>query len=146
LATQDTIKFGDVSLLFGDGDGTEAFEAVCGFTSVNWQTGTTENSEDLPDCDDPDAPSYTAPTITAVSDTVQVQGFVDVDNSELVFDWIQSGESKNIRIAYNKTGKKGYYAGPAVATNREEAYERRQSGKLSATIKFQAKPVWTAVP
>ncbi len=144
MATQDTIKYGDVSLLIGNGAGTELFAAVCGFTSMNWQTATTETTEDLPDCDDPDAPTYTASRVTGFSDTVQAQGYVDEDNSDLFYDWVRLGVPKNVRIAYNKGAKVGYYAAPATCTNREENYERRLSGKLNVTIKFVSAPVWHA--
>lgn len=147
MAIQDTIKHADVSLLIGDGvTPTEGFDAVCGFTTYNWTTNTNETSEDLLDCDDPAAPGYITPDVAAVGDTFQAQGYVDVDNSDLFYAWIQSGLPKNVRIKYDKAGKMGRYAGPAIITNREEAYERRQSGRINVTLKFRSPPVWTADP
>lgn len=150
MATQNTLKFGDVTLLVADGADPDLFLGMCGITSINWQSATNENSEDLPNCGAPDSQSYGSTTITAISDTVQAQGFVDVSNTDAVYNWIQSGASRNVRILYSQgateAGKpNGFYEGLAVATSRENAFERRQSGKMNFTIKFQRPPVWRAM-
>lgn len=144
MATQNTTKFADIALLFGDGaTPTEGFDAICGITDIDWTTGTSEESEDLPDCDDPDAPSYESPTVTAVSDTVQIQGFVDADHEDVFDEWVRTGVQKNIRIVDTKEGKRS--TGPAIVTNRNRQWTRRKSGRFNITLKFTSPPVKTAI-
>lgn len=144
MATQDTTKFGDIALLFGDGaTPTEAFEGICGITSYNWTTSTNETTEDLPDCEDDDKPGYISPTVTAVGDTMQIQGYVDKEQSAVFGEWIRKGLTKNIRIVDTKEGIRT--TGPAVVTNRERSWERRQSGRFNITIRFTAEPTETPI-
>lgn len=139
MATQDTTKFGDISLLFGDSaTPTEAFTGICGITSLNWTTSTNETTEDLPDCSDDNALGYISPTITAVGDTVQIQGFVDSDHEDVFDAWVRSGTPQNIRIVDTKEGQRT--TGPAVVSNRERSWERRQSGRFNITLRFTAAP------
>lgn len=145
MATQDTTKFQDISLLFGGGETpTELFTAMCGITSYNWTTATNETSEDLPDCEDDNKPGYISPTVTAVGDTLQIQGYVDADQKAKIDPWIRGGLVKNIRIVDLKEGVRT--TGPAIVTNREKSWERRQSGRFNITIKFTAEPVETPIP
>lgn len=144
MTVQNTTKFGDIALLFGDGvTPTEGFKAICGITTLNWTTSTNETSEDLPDCDDDDALGYISPTITAVGDTVQIQGYVDSDHEDVFDAWVRSGTPRNIRIVDTKEGQRS--TGPAVVSNREKSWERRQSGRFNLTIKFTSPPVKTAI-
>lgn len=149
MAQIDPIRFGDVVVMLGDGaTPTEAFEAPCGATSYTWTTSTNTNDEDLPDCDNSDAVGYQSPNVVSVGDQLQVQGFVDAAAHETWLDAIHAGEPINVRVVYNKGanatgGRKGYYEGPAIITNREEGYERRASGRINVSIVFKAKPVWT---
>ena len=149
MAQIDTIKFGDVIVMLGDGaTPTELFEAPCGVTSINWTTSTNTNDEDLPDCENNDAVGYQSPTVVSIGDQVQLQGFVDGDSHKAWIEFIQSGEPKNVRIVYDKGtnaggGRKGHYQFPAIVTNREEAFERRQSGRINVTLVAKSMPVWT---
>lgn len=149
MAQIDPIRFGDIVAMLGDGDTPEVFTAPCGVTSINWTTSTNTNDEDLPDCENNDAVGYQSPTVVSIGDQVQLQGFVDADSHDAWLAKIRSGEAGNVRLVYDKGtnaagGKKGYYEGPAIATNREESYERRQSGRINVTLVFTAAPVWTA--
>lgn len=144
MATQDTTKFEHISLLFGDGvTPTEGFTAMCGITSLNWTTSTNETSEDLPDCEDDTKPGYISPTVTAIGDTVQIQGYVDKNQKTKMNAWVRGGLTKNIRIVDTKEGTRT--TGPAIVTNREKSWERRQSGRFNITIKFTASPVETPI-
>lgn len=144
MATQDTTKFGDIALLFGDGAApTEAFEGICGITSLNWNITTNETTEDLPDCENDDEPGFISPTITAVGQQVQIQGYVDKDQAEVFWNWVTTGVRRNIRIVDTKEGFR--YTGPAVVSNDEKSWERRQSGRFNKTIRFTAKPERTAI-
>lgn len=144
MATQDTTKFEDIALLFGDGaTPTEAFEGICGITSLNWQTTTNETTEDLPDCENDDEPGFISPTITAIGQQVQIQGYVDKDQSAVFWDWVSTGAKRNIRIVDTKEGFR--YTGPAVITSDERSWERRQSGRFNKTIRFTSKPERTPI-
>lgn len=144
MATQDTTKFGDISLLFGNGaTPTEVFAGICGITSYNWTTSTNETTEDLPDCEDDDKPGYISPTVTAVGDTMQIQGYVDADQGPIFDAWLRGGLTKNVRIVDLKAGTRT--TGPAVVTNYERSWERRQSGRFNITIRYTAAPVTTDI-
>lgn len=147
MAQIDPIRFGDVTLLLGDGvTPTEGFDAPCGLTQVTWTTQTETQTEDLPNCDGTDTPGYQAPVVVSTGDTIQGQGFVDVEGHDTWLAYIRSGQPKNIRVAYDKGTKVGWYQGPAIATNREEGYERRQAGRINVSLQFTEAPVWTPAP
>lgn len=148
MATIDPIRFGDVAVMLGDGADPEVFEAPCGITNISRTTTAQTQDDDLPDCDNPDAPGYNSPTVISTGDQITVNGFVDGDSHTVWEDWIRSGGTKNVRMVYTKGenatgGRRGYYQGPAVITNREEAYERRRPGRINCTIAYQAPPAWT---
>lgn len=147
MAQIDPIRFGDVVAMIGDGAPSEVFTAPCGVTSINWTTSTNTNDEDLPDCEDSDKVGYQSPTVVSVGDQVQLQGYVDGDSHETWEAYARSGEPRNVRLVYDKKtnaagGRKGHYQGRAICTNREESYERRQSGRVNVSLVFVEPPVW----
>lgn len=151
MATIDPIRFSDLTLMLGDGAEPEVFTAPCGLTDYTWTTSIQTNDEDLPDCENPDAPGYQSPNVVSTGDQLTSTGFVDAESHELWLEFARSGEPRNVRLVYAKGtnaagGRNGYYQGPVVITNREEAYARRASGRINLTLVFKAPPVWTPLP
>jgi len=144
MATQSTLKFGDIALQIETAPGSGLYETVCGFTSIDHQFNVSTQTEDLPDCDDPDAVGFESPAKVSVGESVSFQGFVDPTNSDLMRDWVYEEDDINIRLVYNKAPKVGYLQGPSVFTGGNESWERRQSGRLAGAFAFSAKPTWTA--
>lgn len=146
MATQQTLKFGDIAFQLETAPGSGIFETVCGFTSVDHQFNVSTQTEDLPDCDDPDAVAFEAPQKTSVGESISFQGFVDDANSDLLRTWVYATEPQQIRLVFNGNTKKGYLDGPAEFTGGGESWERRQSGRLTGGFAFVEKPTWTATP
>jgi Phage tail tube protein len=146
MATMDPIRFGDIALQLGNGaDPGETFETLCGFTSLTHSYNVNTTNEDLPDCaGDGDEVGFEGATKISVGEQIAFQGFVDPEASDAVRELAYADDPVNIRLAYNKGTKVGYLQGPAILTAGEESWERRQSGRMSGTLKFTAKPVWTA--
>jgi hypothetical protein len=148
MATMDPIRFGDIALQLGDGaTPTEAFETLCGFTSISHTYNIDTNNEDLPDCaEGPDAAGFQSPVKVSVGEQIAFQGYVDEEASDRVRELAYAVDPINVRLVYNKPGKKGYLQGPALLTAGEESWERRASGRMSGTLTFTSKPTWTATP
>lgn len=148
MATIVPVRFGDVSLQFGDGETpTEGFAEVCGITQYAHNININTNTEDLPDCDDPDAVSFESPFKISVGESIDFQGVVSPDNYEFYRDLAYAEDPVNIRWVINKGALEGYFQGPAILTATNVAsFERRAAGTNSGTLTFTSKPVWVPAP
>lgn len=144
MAVLDPIRFGDVVLQLETTPGSGVFETLCGITEISRNFSINTQTEEDIDCEDPDAVTFESATKISVGEEVQFSGQVDVDASERIDDMAYAEADWNARLVYNKGSKVGYYAGPAILTGAGEAYSRRQRGTMSGTLKWTARPVWTA--
>jgi hypothetical protein len=147
MAQAKTLKFAQQALLLGDGaTPTENFEAPCGFTSLNLTVNIETNTSNVPDCDDPDLPSW------LISDEVSKQmvlggnGVLDTDAMQTWRDWLLDGGEKNVRWFTDGTGANGggYFQAPGILSTYEETGERGQRWNINAAITLNGKPAFTA--
>ena len=133
MATIIPIKFGDEAIQFGDGATPEVFTEPCGITGRSRNFSINTQSDDLPDCDDPDAVTFDSPYKISVGESIDIQ-------------FVVSPRKANIRYVINKGTRVGYYAGPAILSALAFSSERRGNVTGTGTISWTAKPVWTATP
>lgn len=154
MAQGTSIKFGQQALLIGNGATPEVFVAPCGITSLTKVTNFNTTTTEVPDCDDPDLPSWL--TIDPVSKQMVLSGSGvltveylrywdawdndrDPDTNALLPDLF-----KTVRWYRNLTGANGggYYAGPALLTRFEEAGANKGRYQVTFSITFDGKPIW----
>ena len=146
MATLVPIKFGDEAILFGDGAVPEVFSEPCGITGRSRNFSINTQSDDLPDCDDPDIVGFDSPYKISVGESIDIQFVASALLEPLLTDLAYDDGETNIRYAINKGTRTGYYAGPAILSALSFSSERRGNVAGTATLSWTAKPVWTAAP
>ncbi len=147
MAQAKTLKFGQKSLLLGDGAlPTEAFEAPCGFESLNLVVNIETNTTNIPDCDDPDLPAWLASDEVSKQMVLGGEGVLDTDAYQLWRTWLMDGGEKNVRWLTDGTGANGggYWEAPGILTTYEENGERGSRWQLSVGVTLNGKPTFTA--
>lgn len=143
MATMTSVKFGDLMLQLGDGDDPEVFDDICGMTAYSHDYNITTETEDLPDCENPNAVGFEAPVKVSVGEAIGFQAIVSPTGSDKFRELVYETEPTNIRWVWNKAPKVGYYEGPAILTAHQGgSWERRKSGTANGTLTFTEKPVW----
>lgn len=143
MATMVSVKFGDVMLQVGNGADPEVFDDICGITAYSHDFNITTETEDLPDCDDPNAVGFESPVKVSVGEAIGVQGIVSPTNHTKFRDLAYESDDTNIRLVFTKAPLAGYLAGPALLTALQGGnWERRKSGTFNGTLTFTAKPTW----
>lgn len=147
MALAKTLRFGQQAILIGDGaTPTENFDAPCGFTSLNLTVNIETNSSNVPDCDDPDLPSWLVSDEVSKQMVVGGSGVVDTDAMQVWRDWLLDGGEKNIRWSTDGTGANGggYFQAPGILSTYEETGERGQRWNTNIAITLNGKPAFTA--
>lgn len=103
MAQATTHRFSDFLILLGDGATPEVFADPCGLTSRGFERTANMNDTNIPDCDDPDAPTWLGRDVISYQASLSGAGVVAVESKETWEDWWSSGASKNIRIELGST-------------------------------------------
>lgn len=146
MAQAKTLRFGQQSILIGDGADPEVFAAPCGFTSltltVNIETATTN----VPDCTDPELPAWLISDEVSKQMVVGGQGVLDTDAMQVWREWLLEGGERNVRWSTDGTGANGggYFEAPGILTTFEETGERGQRWNQNIAITLNGKPEFTA--
>lgn len=151
MAKPVTLKFQEAVLMMGDGATVEDFDAVCGIENVTVTYNIETESEDIPDCDNPDD------MITWLEDNVLTKqlvisgdAFLTPAIDEYFTDWVldDTDESRNARVVFNwnVTGKKYYLGVPTKLVSYENSGERRQRWRAAFTLNGQGKPSKVTLP
>lgn len=117
---------------------------MCGFTDKGINTTAATSSAVVPDCDDPEAPSWELSGVTSLSSEVSLSGIAANEDDQFWNEWIDSGLPKNVR--YRKEGV-GYRAGAMNLTALGETAALGTDGNLckrSVTAKNASAFPWTA--
>lgn len=147
MATIIPIKFGDESFQFGDGGSpTELFSEPCGITGRSRNFSINTQSDDLPDCDDPNAVAFDAPYKISIGESVDLQFVVNAAMEPLMRDLAYNETDTNARYVINKGTREGYYEGPGILTALQFGSERRGNVTGTATWTWTAKPTWVPAP
>lgn len=144
MATLVPIRFGDEAIQFGDGATPEVFTEPCGITGRSRNFNINTQTEDLPDCDDPDIVSFESPFKISVGESIDIQFIASATLEPLLVDLAYDDEQTNIRYVINKGSRVGYYEGPAILTALSFTSERRGMVTGTGTITWTEKPEWKA--
>jgi predicted secreted protein len=99
MAQPHTYTFGEFLIEVGDGADPEVFSAPCGLTSKSFNLQAATSDTNVPDCDDPDAPSWLERDVTSLSRDITGSGVLAEESLELWDDWATSGNPKNVQIS-----------------------------------------------
>lgn len=146
MAQATTILFGDQAILIGNGATPEVFTAPCGLTELTRTINTETSTTNVPDCIDPDLPSWLE--IDAVSKQMVLSGN-GVLAVEYLEQWRLFSESDDYRTVrwyrdLSAANGGGYYEGPALLTTYEESGARGRKWNVSIGLTFDGKPIWHA--
>lgn len=144
MAQGTPVYFSDQVILLGDGAEPEVFTAPCGITSVTKTTNKETGTVNMPDCDDPDLPGWLRIYLISNQMVLSGSGTVALESLDRWSDWDIAGDMKNVRfyrdIAAGVGG--GYFVGPALLTQWEEAAEARAPYTFTFGITFDGQPTW----
>ncbi|CAL8981545.1 hypothetical protein RHODGE_RHODGE_02830 [Rhodoplanes serenus] len=144
MAKPTTQRWTKLSIWPGDGASPEDFTSkVCGLTSKGISFSASTSDSNVPDCDNPDAPSWTERVAQALSSTVSGSGVMAEETFAFWRDWFLSGAPKNVRIVLGLTAP-GYFAGSYLLTS-FELTGNQGDGKVQVSLQLQSDgPVsWT---
>lgn len=133
MAKPTTQRPGAFSIWVGDGAPTEDFTSkTCGFTSkgIAFANGTADVT--VPDCDDPDAPSWTERSVTAKSATLNGAGVMAEETFTFWNTWFADGLPKHVRIVLDITTA-GYWAGSFILSA-FEVTGNQGDGKVQVSV------------
>lgn len=147
MALAKTLKFAQQMLLLGDGTTpTELFEAPCGFEQLNMTVNIETNTTNVPDCEDPDLPSWLSSDEVSKQMVLGGSGVLDTDAMQIWREWLMDGGEKNVRWFTDGTSANGggYWQAPAILTTYEESGQRGQRWQLNVGLTLNGKPTFTA--
>lgn len=118
MARPSTIKGSRFLLELGDGGSPEDFDAPCALTTKGINFSATTNDTNVPDCDDPDAATWTERVISSLSAGVTGSGTLALESLSTWRAWFISALEKNIRVRIvdDNDVQPGYFAMSAVLT------------------------------
>ncbi|MGY3527697.1 phage tail tube protein [Bradyrhizobium sp. USDA 4452] len=136
MAQAQTTTFGKFLIELGDGaTPTELFKAPCGMNSRGFKRTAATNTTNVPDCDDPDAPSWLETDVVSLAWSLSGSGVAASEDFATWETWFHSGVSKNIRITRDKglaTEKK--WTGAAKLTDLEYTGQRGNRNTFTVAI------------
>ena len=74
MAKPTTVRFGQFFVRVSDGNSPVAFVAPCGFTSKSFSRSKSLGEVNVPDCDNPDAPSWVERDVISMTAAISGQG------------------------------------------------------------------------
>ena len=104
MAVPTTFKFGAGVAYIGDGSVTETFSKLCGFTGADLGISKKTNESSVPDCDDPDAPTWDETDVTSMSWTMKFEGYATKDSLSLIEAAAVSGLTRGVRLYLKGAG------------------------------------------
>jgi hypothetical protein len=119
MAKPTTASWTKLLIMLGDGaTPTEGFAAPCALTTKGISFTADTSDQNVPDCDDPDLPSWVERVVRGLSAEVSGGGRLALENFDIWQEWWASGETKNVRVKLDVplANNGGHYAGRFVLT------------------------------
>jgi hypothetical protein len=98
MAQATTYPFSKFLVKIGDGGSPEVFTDPCGLTSKGLTRTANLNDTNVPDCADPDAPSWLGRDVVSYQGAIAGSGVVAQESYDTWEDWWNAGETRNVQI------------------------------------------------
>lgn len=98
MAKPVTFKFGEMLVAIGDGGSPEIFTSPCGLTTKTFGGTAATADTNVPDCDDPDAPSWLERDVTSLTRDITGTGVLAEAFLDDWDNWFASGDTKNCKV------------------------------------------------
>ena len=149
MAQAASIRFGKTFILLSDMATPANFAAPCGVDSLTLNVNVNTNDVAIPDCSDPDLPSWLENDIVSKQMTINFEGLLDQTAMQTWQDWWLSdlpADIVDIRFFRDLTGAQGggYFQAPAILSAYSETAQTKQRWRNSGTLLLQGKPTFTA--
>jgi predicted secreted protein len=146
MAKPKTYSWSKFIILLGDGAQTEVFTAVCALVSKGVEFSSDTADVNVPDCTNPDLPSWTERVVRGKSASITGEGVMDFATHTQFYTWFDAGTAKSVQIKLDAplADKGGIYQGKFVLS----AYQvtgNEDDAKISHSLTMQSDgPVtWT---
>ena len=95
----DHMDFDELVIAIGDGADPEVFTARCTLNAQKgWNRTAETNSVTIPYCGNDKKPGAVVKTVTALNGEVSGSGTYERGDQQFFDEWLESGETKNVRI------------------------------------------------
>lgn len=137
MAQAETIRFSLFKIELGDGASPEVFAAPCGLNSRGFSRTAATSDTNVPDCDDPDAPSWLERDVVSLSASLSGSGVVADEDFDVWDEWFDGAESKNVKVTLGTR----VWIGPMKLSALNVTGERGQRVNFEATLDSDGKLV-----
>jgi hypothetical protein len=146
MAKPTTLRSTKLLIELGDGANPEVFAAPCALTTKGLNFSATTTDTELPDCDDPDAATWTDRAVDALSAGVTGSGTLAMDALATWRTWFLSAANKNIRVKLDlpQASGGGYFAMSAVLSGFNLAGQGKGLATIEVTIGSSGEVSWVA--
>jgi hypothetical protein len=125
-----TYPFSKFLVKIGDGGSPEIFSDPCGLTSKGLTRTANLNDTNVPDCDNPDLPSWLGRDVVSYQAAIAGAGVVAQESWDVWENWWNAGTTRNIRI---ELGSPAEFAWIMPAKLQELAVTAERGQKVSMT-------------
>lgn len=98
MTQASTLKFSQFLVLLGNGASPEVFASPCGLNSRSFNRTAATNDTNVPDCDNPDAPSWLERDTVSLSASISGAGVVANEDFDTWNSWMEDQTTKNVKI------------------------------------------------
>jgi predicted secreted protein len=98
MAKAQTLPFSKFLVLVEDPAAPGVFKAPCGLNSRSYNRTANTNDTNVPDCDDPDAPSWLERDTVSLSASISGAGVVADEDYDVWEAWFNSGGPRNVQV------------------------------------------------
>jgi hypothetical protein len=144
MARPTTVKGSKFLIQLGNGAGTEVFTAPCALVTKGINFSAETNDFNVPDCDDPDAPTWTERVVSALSAGVSGSGSLAMESLETWREWYLSADGKNIRVKIDvpAVDNGGYFAMNALLTTLNLGANQGELATIEVDIVSNGEVTW----
>lgn len=143
MAQATTYPFSKLLIKIGNGGSPEVFTDPCGLTTKGFTRTANMNDTNIPDCDDPDAPSWLGRDVVSYAGSIAGNGVVAEESFDSWEAWWNAGETRNVRIELADIAA---WIMPAKLQEFAITGERGQKVNMSVNIVSDGAVVPQAVP
>jgi len=144
MAQPKTIKGSKVLIQLEGPIGT--WTAPCALNTKGIDFSADTNDQNIPDCTNPDAPTFTARTISTLSAAINGSGILALESLDEWRLWFDSGAAKNIRFKIDtiSADNGGWYQMSAVLTGFSIGANQGELATIDVAIQNNGAWTWTA--